>query len=98
MPIQAPKEKPATQQARASGLIGLRPVERRRGIRQFAGAVIERALAAADAAEIEAQHREAAMHEGIIELVDDLVDSSCRRTAGADAGSSRSAAFFCLAG
>jgi hypothetical protein len=35
--------------------------------------VIERALAAADAAEIEAQRREAAVHEGVIELVDDRV-------------------------
>jgi hypothetical protein len=35
--------------------------------------VIERALAAADAAEIEAQHRKPAMHEGIVALVDDLV-------------------------
>ena len=52
---------------------GLRPVERGGGIRQFAGAVVERALAAADAAEVEAQHREAAVHEGVVELVDDLV-------------------------
>jgi hypothetical protein len=52
MPIQAPNEKPATQQARA---------------------VVERALAAADAAEIEAQHGEAAMRERVVALVDDLV-------------------------
>jgi hypothetical protein len=55
------------------GIDGLRPVERGRRIRQFAGAVIERALAAADAAEIEAQHREAAMRERVVALVDDLV-------------------------
>ena len=73
MPIQAPKEKPAIQQARASGLTGLRPVERRGGVRQFALAVIEAALAAPDAAEIEPQHREAALGEGVIEIVDDLV-------------------------
>ncbi|MGY4352320.1 hypothetical protein ACVWXM_008813 [Bradyrhizobium sp. GM7.3] len=73
MPIQAPKEKPATQQARASGFDGLRPVERRGRVRQFAGAVVERALAAADAAEIESQHREATMRERIVALVDDLV-------------------------
>ena len=73
MPIQAPNEKPAIQQERASGLIDLRPVERGRRIRQFPDAVVERALAAADAAEIEAQHRKAAVHERVIELVDDLV-------------------------
>jgi len=38
--------------------------------------VVERALAAADAAEIEPQHRESAVHEGIIELVDDSGGSS----------------------
>ena len=52
---------------------GLRPVERGRRIRQFAGAVVERALAAADAAEVEAQRREAAVHELVVELVDDLM-------------------------
>src|SRR5262249_10921884 len=51
----------------------LRPVERRGGIRQFAGTMIERALAAADAAEVEPQDREIAVREGIVELVDDLV-------------------------
>src|SRR5213078_870177 len=55
------------------GVDGLRPVERGSRIRQFAGAVIERALAAADAAEIEAQHRKSAMRERIVTLVDDLV-------------------------
>ena len=52
---------------------GLRPVERRGGVRQFALAVVERALAAADAAEVEAQHREAAVHEVVEQIVDDLV-------------------------
>jgi hypothetical protein len=42
MPIQAPNEKPAIQQARAFGVDGLRPVERGGRVRQFAGAVIER--------------------------------------------------------
>src|SRR5213078_3309102 len=55
------------------GIDGLCPVERGSRIRQFAGAVIERALAAADAAEIEAQHRKAAMRERVVALVDDLV-------------------------
>src|SRR5262245_2322869 len=35
--------------------------------------MVERALAAADAAEIEAQHREAAMRKRVVALVDDLV-------------------------
>ena len=73
MPIQAPKEKPAIQQERASGLMVCAQSSADGGIRQFADAVIERALAAADAAEIEAQHREVAVHEGVVELVDDLV-------------------------
>src|SRR5262249_28048094 len=55
------------------GIDRLRPVERGRRIRQFAGAVVERALAAADAAEIEAQHREAAMRKGVVALIDDLM-------------------------
>src|SRR5262249_30126915 len=52
---------------------GLRPVERACCIRQLAGAMIERALAAADAAEIETQYREAAMRERVVALIDDLV-------------------------
>jgi hypothetical protein len=55
------------------GVDGLCPVERGRGIGKFPGAVVERPLAAADAAEVEPERREAAVHEGIIELVDDLV-------------------------
>src|SRR6267154_2406722 len=35
--------------------------------------MVERALAAADAAEIEPQHREVAVRERIVELIDDLV-------------------------
>ena len=73
MPIQAPNEKPAIQQRARLRVDRLRPVERGGGVRQFAGAVVERALAAADAAEVEAQRGEAAVHEGIVELVDDLV-------------------------
>ena len=52
---------------------GLRPVERGGGVGEFALAVVERALAAADAAEIEPQHREIAVRERIVELIDDLV-------------------------
>src|SRR5204862_7996655 len=55
------------------GVDGLRPVQRGSRIRQFAGAVIERALAAADAAEIETQHRKSAMRKRVVALVDDLV-------------------------
>ena len=73
MPIQAPNEKPAIQQAARLGIDRLRPVERRGRIRQFADAVVEAALAAADAAEVETQRGEAAVHERVVELVDDLV-------------------------
>jgi hypothetical protein len=41
----------------------LHPVERAGGVRQLANAVVEAALAAADAAEIEAQRGEAAADE-----------------------------------
>jgi len=51
----------------------LRPIERRRRIRQLALAMVEITLAAADAAEVESQHREAALGERIIEVVDDLI-------------------------
>src|SRR6185312_4568099 len=52
---------------------GLRPVERGRRVRELAGAVVERTLRAADAAEIETQRREAAVHELVVELVADRV-------------------------
>src|SRR5262249_24907104 len=55
------------------GVIGLQPIERRGRIGKLALATIEIALAAPDAAEIEAQGREAAMHEGVVEGVDHLV-------------------------
>src|SRR5262249_47915158 len=42
-------------------------------IRQLSLAVIERALAASDPAEVEAQHGKVPMHEGIIDLIDDLM-------------------------
>src|SRR5262249_30527375 len=35
--------------------------------------MVERALAPPDAAEVEAQHREAPVHKGVVELIDDLV-------------------------
>src|SRR3569833_1372520 len=51
----------------------LQPVERRRRVRQFADAVVEQPLAAADATRIEAQDRKAAFREHIEQVVDDLV-------------------------
>ncbi len=51
----------------------LRPVERGGGVGELAGTVIEGALAAADAAEVEAQHGEAALGERVVEVVHDLV-------------------------
>jgi hypothetical protein len=63
MPIQAPNEKPAI----------LQPVERRGSVAEFADAVVEHALAAADAARVETQHGETALGEHVEEIVDDLV-------------------------
>ena len=51
----------------------LRPVERGGGVRQFAHAVVERALAPADAAKVEPQHRKLPVHERVVELIDDRV-------------------------
>ena len=73
MAIQVPNETPTIQQALASGLASLQPVERAGGIGEFARAVVEVALAAADAAEVEAQDGEAALDERVVEIVDDLV-------------------------
>ena len=52
---------------------GLRPVERRRSVGKFAGAMIERALAAADTAEIEPHHAEAELLEALVHRVGDTV-------------------------
>ena len=73
MPIQAPNEKPGDPAAAAVGVVLLHPVERGRGIAQLALAVVEALLRAADAAEVEAQHREAAADEHVEQVVDDLV-------------------------
>ena len=51
----------------------LHPVERCGCVREFARAMVEMTLAAADAAEVEAQRREAAIHEAVEQVVDDLV-------------------------
>ena len=73
MPIQAPKEKPAIQQLRASGLIDCAQSSAAAASDNSPLAVVERALAAPDAAEVEPQHRKVPVHEGVVELVDDLV-------------------------
>jgi hypothetical protein len=51
----------------------LDPVERGCRVGQFAGAVIELALAAADAAEVETQRGEIALLEHVEKIVNDLV-------------------------
>src|SRR3546814_9328246 len=51
----------------------LHPVERRRGVAQLADAVVERPLAAPDAAEVEAQCREAARDEALVHRLGDAV-------------------------
>src|SRR5690606_23563997 len=51
----------------------LHPVERRGRIRQLARAMVEFALTAAYATEVEAQRRETALLEHVEELVDDLI-------------------------
>src|SRR3546814_8163929 len=52
-------------------VVGLQVIQRRGGIRQFADAVVEGALAAADAAEVEAPHRKAALGEDVKQVVGD---------------------------
>src|SRR5690606_6170761 len=55
------------------GVEALHPIERRGGVAQLADAVVERALALADAAEIEAQRRETTALEGLVEFLHDTV-------------------------
>ena len=73
MPIQAPKLKPAIQVVSASGWIDCTQSSAEAASRQLADAVVEHALALADAAEVEAQGREAAPDEGLVERLDDGV-------------------------
>jgi len=54
-------------------LLQLQPVERGSRIRELARPVVEVALAAPHAAEVEAQHREPALHEQVVEVIDHLV-------------------------
>jgi len=72
MPIHAPT-KNLRPSRRALRIDGLRPIERGRRIREFAGAVVERSLAAANAAKVETQHRKSTMRERVVALVDDLM-------------------------
>src|SRR5215469_16690982 len=51
----------------------LEPIERGGGIRKLAWPLIEDALASSDAAEIEAEHREAALNKRIIKAIDNLI-------------------------
>lgn len=51
----------------------LHPIERRGGVGQLADAVVERALALAHAAKVEAQRGEAAPLERLVEFLDDAV-------------------------
>ncbi len=51
----------------------LNPVQRRGGIGQFADAIVESTLAAANAPEVETQHGKAALHESLVESLRDAV-------------------------
>ena len=51
----------------------LHPVERGGRVGKFAGAMVEFALAAPDAAEVEPERRETALLEHVEQVVDDLV-------------------------
>src|SRR5690606_29215195 len=55
------------------GVDRLHPVQCRGGVGQFANAVVEAALTAADAAEVEAQRGEAAVDERLVQPLDDAV-------------------------
>ena len=68
-----PEGKAADPAHRRVLVLSLQPVERGGRVGQLSLAAVEASLAAADAAEIEAQRREAAPHEHLVELVDDLV-------------------------
>src|SRR3546814_9498555 len=55
------------------GMDRLYPVERRRGVAEFADAIVERSLAADDAAKVEAQHCENARDEAFVHRLGDAV-------------------------
>src|SRR5690606_2574703 len=70
-------QRPETDTCNPSGLrLGmdrLYPIERCSCIRQLTDAVVEAALAAADAAEVEAQRCKASVDNGLVEALDDAV-------------------------
>ncbi len=70
------------------GWMDLHPVERGGRVGQLADAVVEHALALADAAEVEAQRREAAAHERLVERLHDMVVHRAAGLRDADGGSS----------
>jgi len=72
IPIQAPKLKPATQQCLAFWFIDW-VIERRGGVTEFADPLVVFALAAPDTAEIEPQHGETHVMEGVVQIVDDAI-------------------------
>jgi hypothetical protein len=51
----------------------LQPVERCGGVGEFAGTVVEQALAPPHAAEVETQHRETAFLERVIQVIHHLI-------------------------
>ncbi len=73
MPINAPKLKPGDPGLRASGWTCCTQSSAEAASRQFADAIVEHALAFADAAKIEAQHGEAAPHEVLVQRLHDTV-------------------------
>ena len=73
MAIQAPNETPAIQQAARVGVDRLAASRARWRRRPSSPGRCRTALAPADAAEVEAQHRKAPLLEGVIQVIDDLV-------------------------
>jgi len=93
MPIQAPKEKPATQHEAAFWQVDCSQSERRGGVGELAFATRVAALGAADAAEVEPQGREAKLREHLVQRKHDLVCASSRHAAGG--GVQSAAAMVC---
>src|SRR5216683_2632019 len=66
--------KPSISGRRIKSCMPIQAPKEKPAIQQLlASGLIERALAASDAAEIEAQHGEVPVHESVVELIDDLV-------------------------
>ncbi len=94
MPIQAPKEYPATQQVFESGWSDCTQSSAPAASAQLTRTMVELALAAANATEVEPQCRKAALLEHVEQIVDDSCCSWCRQIVGADGGRSQSEHFF----